>query len=265
MFAIKQLSRRNFVTALGSLAAIGALAACGTQSAARELTTAVPAAATPRPAAATPGATPGATPAATGPYVLPPLSYAKEALEPHIDTLTMEIHHDRHHATYVTNLNAAMKDYPDLAAMSVENLLRNLNQVPESVRTAVRNNGGGHANHSLLWEIMGPGGGGEPTGSLGGAIKAAFASFDGFKDQFTKAATGRFGSGWAWLVSDGGALSVASTPNQDTPLMDGKTPILGLDVWEHAYYLKYQNKRADYIAAWFNVVRWDKVAARYAV
>jgi superoxide dismutase, Fe-Mn family len=255
MFARNQLSRRAFVTTLGSLAALGALAACGSESSARPLTTPQPTAATPRPAAATPGS--------TGPHVLAPLPYPKEALEPHIDALTMEIHHGRHHNTYVTNLNAALKEYPDLAALSVENLLRNLTQVPESIRAAVRNNGGGHANHTLFWETMGPGGGGQPDGALSGAIKAAFTSFDAFKEQFTKAATSRFGSGWAWLVSDGGTLSVASTANQDTPLMEGKTPLLGLDVWEHAYYLKYQNKRADYIAAWFNVVRWDKVAARF--
>jgi Fe-Mn family superoxide dismutase len=176
----------------------------------------------------------------------------------------MEIHHDRHHATYVTNLNTALKDQPDLAALSIEDLLRNLDKVPETIRTAVRNNGGGHANHTLFWETMGPGGGGEPTGDLVAAIKSSFTSFNAFKDQFSKAATGRFGSGWAWLVSDRGTLSISSTPNQDTPLMEGKTPILGLDVWEHAYYLKYQNKRADYIAAWFNVIRWDQVAARYA-
>ena len=197
-------------------------------------------------------------------YELPPLPYPNDALEPHIDALTMEIHHDRHHAAYVTNLNNALKDHPALAALGIEDLLRNLERVPEAARAAVRNNGGGHANHTLFWDTMGPGGGGQPDGDLLVAIEAAFGSFDTFKEQFAKAATGRFGSGWGWLVSDGGTLSVTSTPNQDTPLMEGKTPILGVDVWEHAYYLKYQNKRADYVAAWFNAVRWDKVAARYA-
>ena len=197
-------------------------------------------------------------------YQLPPLPYPNNALEPHIDATTMEIHHDRHHNTYVTNLNNALSSHPDLAALPIEELVRNLDRVPEDIRTVVRNNGGGHANHSMFWEIMGPNGGGEPTGPLAEAINTAFGSFAGFKEQVTKAATGRFGSGWAWLVADSaGALSVTSTPNQDTPLMDGKTPILGVDVWEHAYYLKYQNKRPDYLAAWWNTVAWDKVAARY--
>lgn len=197
-------------------------------------------------------------------YELPPLPYSNDALEPHIDARTMEIHHDKHHNTYVTNLNNALKDHPDLAAMSVEDLMRNLSKVPEAARTAVRNNGGGHANHTLFWEIMGPNGGGAPTGDLAAAINAAFGSFDDFKAQLKAAGVGRFGSGWAWLVSDGGKLSVTSTPNQDTPLMEGKTPILGVDVWEHAYYLKYQNLRPNYIDAWFNTVDWSKVAARYA-
>ena len=197
-------------------------------------------------------------------YELPPLPYPNDALEPNIDARTMEIHHDKHHNTYVTNLNNALKDHPDLAAMSIEDLMRNLDKVPESARTAVRNNGGGHANHTLFWDIMGPNGGGAPSGELADAINSAFGSFDEFKAQLKAAGVGRFGSGWAWLVSDGGKLSVTSTPNQDTPLMEGKTPILGVDVWEHAYYLKYQNLRPNYIDAWFNAVDWSKVAARYA-
>jgi superoxide dismutase, Fe-Mn family len=197
-------------------------------------------------------------------YELPPLPYPNDALEPNIDARTMEIHHDRHHNTYVTNLNNALKDHPNLAAKSIEDLVSDLNAVPEAIRTAVRNNGGGHANHSLFWEIMGPNGGGEPSGELAGAINSAFGSFAEFKDKLKAAGVGRFGSGWAWLVSDGGTLSITSTPNQDTPLMEGKTPILGVDVWEHAYYLKYQNLRPGYIDAWFNTVDWSKVAARYA-
>ncbi|MBE3551749.1 MAG: superoxide dismutase [Kyrpidia tusciae] len=198
-------------------------------------------------------------------HQLPPLPYAFNALEPYIDALTMEIHHDRHHGTYVNNLNAALEGHPDLEAKSIEDLLRGINSVPENIRTAVRNNGGGHANHSMFWQIMKPGGGGQPTGALADAINSAFGSFDSFKDQFSKAAAGRFGSGWAWLVmKPGGKLEITSTPNQDSPYMDGDYPILGLDVWEHAYYLKYQNKRPEYIAAWWNVVNWDAVAKRFA-
>jgi Fe-Mn family superoxide dismutase len=197
-------------------------------------------------------------------FELPALPYPNDALEPNIDARTMEIHHDKHHNTYVTNLNNALKDHPDLAAMSIEDLMRNLDRVPEAARTAVRNNGGGHANHTLFWDIMGPNGGGAPSGELGEAINSTFGSFDEFKAQLKAAGVGRFGSGWAWLVSDGGKLSITSTPNQDTPLMEGKTPILGVDVWEHAYYLKYQNLRPNYIDAWFNAVDWSKVAARYA-
>ena len=196
-------------------------------------------------------------------HQLPPLPYAFDALEPHIDAQTMEIHHDRHHATYVNNLNAALEGHADLQAKSVEELISNLDAVPEAIRTAVRNNGGGHANHTLFWEILSPNGGGAPSGALADAINAAFGSFDNFKAEFTKAATGRFGSGWAWLVVDNGKLAVTSTPNQDSPLMEGKTPILGLDVWEHAYYLKYQNKRPDYINAFWNIVNWDEVSKRY--
>ncbi|HEX5504112.1 MAG TPA: superoxide dismutase [Thermomicrobiales bacterium] len=197
-------------------------------------------------------------------YELPPLPYSKDALEPHIDAQTMEIHHDRHHGAYVNNLNNAVQNHPNLSSMSVEDLMRNINQVPENIRTAVRNNGGGHANHSLFWQVMSPSGGGQPSGALGDAINSAFGSFDAFKTQFGQAAATRFGSGWAWLVADnGGNLSVISTANQDSPLMEGKTPLLGVDVWEHAYYLKYQNKRPDYVAAWWNVVNWPEVAKRY--
>ncbi|MDA5110039.1 superoxide dismutase [Brevibacillus thermoruber] len=196
-------------------------------------------------------------------HQLPELPYAYNALEPHIDAQTMEIHHGRHHATYVNNLNAALEGHTDLQSKSVEELISNLDALPESIRTAVRNNGGGHANHTLFWQIMSPNGGGAPSGALADAINAAFGSFDNFKAEFTKAATTRFGSGWAWLVVDGGKLAITSTPNQDSPIMEGKTPILGLDVWEHAYYLKYQNKRPDYINAFWNVVNWDEVSKRF--
>ena len=195
-------------------------------------------------------------------FTLPALPYAYDALEPHIDAKTMEIHHTKHHQTYVNNLNAAIEKAPELAGKSLDDLMRGINSVPESVRTAVRNNGGGHWNHSMFWELMAPSAGGEPSGALGDAIKSAFGDFAKFKEQFAAAGTGRFGSGWAWLVNDGGKLSITSTPNQDNPLMEGKTAILGLDVWEHAYYLKYQNKRPDYIAAWWNVVNWDAVAKK---
>jgi len=196
-------------------------------------------------------------------FTLPALPYANDALEPHIDARTMEIHHTKHHQAYVNNLNAAIEKAPELASKSLDDLMRGINSVPEAVRTAVRNNGGGHWNHSLFWQLMGPGKGGEPAGKLADAIKSAFGDFNKFKEQFAAAGTGRFGSGWAWLVNDGGKLSITSTPNQDNPLMEGKTAILGLDVWEHAYYLKYQNRRPDYIAAWWNVVNWDAVAERY--
>ncbi len=200
---------------------------------------------------------------------LPDLPYPHNALEPHIDQQTMEIHHGRHHNAYVTNLNAAIAGKADLEAMSIEDLCKNLDKVPEDIRAAVRNNGGGHYNHSLFWTIMGPGAGGAPGGDLAAAIDAAFGSFDAFKETFAKAGATRFGSGWAWLCVQDGKLMVCSTPNQDNPLMGetagtcGGTPILGCDVWEHAYYLKYQNKRPDYIAAWWNTVNWDAVAARY--
>ncbi len=197
-------------------------------------------------------------------HELPALPYAHDALEPHIDARTMEIHHGKHHQGYVNNLNAALEGHADLAGKSVEDLIADLNAVPESIRGAVRNNGGGHANHSLFWTCMGPGAGGEPTGGLADAINSAFGSFDSFKDAFAKAGATRFGSGWAWLVKTGEGLKVTSTPNQDSPLMDGSgTPILGMDVWEHAYYLNYQNRRPAYIAAFFNVVNWNAVARNF--
>ncbi|MCC6606671.1 MAG: superoxide dismutase [Anaerolineae bacterium] len=198
-------------------------------------------------------------------FELPPLPYAEDALEPHIDARTMSIHHDKHHAAYTNNLNAALEGHADLANKSIEALLGDLNSVPEAIRTAVRNNGGGFANHNLFWSIMSANGGGQPGGELAQAINDAFGSFDAFKEQFAKAAGTRFGSGWAWLyVAGNGKLAVGSTPNQDTPLMEGNTPILGLDVWEHAYYLNYQNRRPDYVSAWWNVVDWDAVAKNYA-
>ncbi|MBO2945298.1 superoxide dismutase [Paenibacillus sp. F411] len=196
-------------------------------------------------------------------FQLPSLPYANNALEPHIDAQTMEIHHDRHHNTYVTNLNAALENAPELQEKSLEDLIANLDAVPENIRTAVRNNGGGHANHSLFWEVIGPNGGGAPTGALADAIESELGGFDKFKEDFAKAATTRFGSGWAWLVLNNGKLAVTSTPNQDSPIMEGQTPLLGLDVWEHAYYLKYQNKRPDYISAFWNVVNWEEVGKRY--
>jgi len=196
---------------------------------------------------------------------LPPLPYPYNALEPYIDEMTMRLHHDAHHATYVNNVNQALANYPDLAALPIEELMRNLDRVPENIRTTVRNNGGGHANHSLFWVIMSPQGGGQPSGELAEAINRTFGSFDNFKQQLTQAALTRFGSGWAWLSVDAnGNLVVESTPNQDTPLMEGRTPILGVDVWEHAYYLKYQNRRNEYVAAWWNVVNWPEVERRYA-
>lgn len=196
-------------------------------------------------------------------YELPALPYEFNALEPHFDEQTMIIHHDRHHATYVTNLNAALEGNEELSNKSIEELISNLDAVPENIRTAVRNNGGGHANHSLFWKLLSPNGGGNPSGEVAEAINQAFGSYDKFKEEFTKAATTRFGSGWAWLVVDNGQLAITSTPNQDSPLMEGKTPILGLDVWEHAYYLNYQNKRPDYISAFYNVINWDEVNKQY--
>jgi Fe-Mn family superoxide dismutase len=196
-------------------------------------------------------------------YTLPPLPYPYEALEPHIDTQTMQIHHDKHHQTYVTNLNNALKDQPGSTIADLEKVIRDLNSVPEAVRTAVRNNGGGHLNHTMFWEIMGPNGG-SPTGALGDAINAAFGGLDQLKAAINDAGAKRFGSGWSWLVLDGGTLKVLSTANQDSPLMDGQYPVLGVDVWEHAYYLKYQNRRPDYLSAWWNTVNWEAVAKRFA-
>ncbi len=197
-------------------------------------------------------------------YELPALPYAANALEPHIDEETMNIHHSRHHAAYINNVNAALEGHDDLSSKSIEDLISNMDAIPENIRTAVRNNGGGHANHSLFWQVLSPNGGGAPSGELADAINSTFGSLDKFKEDFAKAGATRFGSGWAWLVVDNGNLAVTSTPNQDSPLMEGKTPILGLDVWEHAYYLKYQNKRPDYISAFWNVVNWDEVSKRYA-
>ena len=196
------------------------------------------------------------------PFTLPPLPYPSNALEPSIDRLTMEIHHDKHHGTYVNNLNAALEKHPELQSKDIDELLRDISRVPEDIRTTVRNNGGGHANHSMFWQIMAPNAGGQPTGAIADSIKSSFGSFDAFKDQFTKAALGRFGSGWAWVIDQNGRLVVETTANQDSPLMEGKRPVLGLDVWEHAYYLKYQNRRADYISAWWNVVNWTEINKR---
>ncbi|MCM3215369.1 superoxide dismutase [Niallia taxi] len=197
-------------------------------------------------------------------FSLPQLPYAYDALEPHIDKETMNIHHTKHHNTYVTNLNNALEGNAELLSKTVEEIVSNLDAVPEAARTAVRNNGGGHANHSLFWEVISPNGGGQPSGDLASAIDSKFGSYENFKEEFAKAATTRFGSGWAWLVVNNGEIEVTSTPNQDSPLMEGKTPILGLDVWEHAYYLNYQNRRPEYINAFFNVINWDEVSKRYA-
>ena len=197
------------------------------------------------------------------PHTLPPLPYPAAALEPHIDAQTMEIHHGKHHNAYVTNLNAALEKAPELANKSLDDLLRNLNGVPEAIRTAVRNNGGGHWNHSQFWQSMGPNAGGAPSGKLADAINSAFGDFEKFKEAFNAAGVGRFGSGWVWLVNEGGKLAIVSTPNQDNPLMEGKSaPLLGNDVWEHAYYLKYQNRRPDYLKAWWNTVNWAEVGKR---
>lgn len=196
-------------------------------------------------------------------FTLPELPYDYDALEPTIDKETMNIHHTKHHNTYVTNLNAALEGHSDLQDKSLEELISDLDSIPEEIRTAVRNNGGGHANHSLFWKIMSPNGGGEPTGELADKINETFGSFDQFKEQFEQAAAGRFGSGWAWLVLDNGELKITSTPNQDSPIMEGQVPLLGLDVWEHAYYLNYQNRRPDYASAFWNVVNWDEVAKNY--
>jgi len=197
-------------------------------------------------------------------FTVPPLPYDYSALEPTIDTETMKIHHDKHHQAYVTNLNTALKDHPDLQSKTVEDLLKGINSVPEAIRAAVRNNGGGHANHTLFWEILKPGGSNTPSGPLAAAISAAFGSADALIEKVIDAGTKRFGSGWAWLIADGGGnLQVISTPNQDSPLMEGQTPLMGVDVWEHAYYLKYQNRRPDYLKAIWNVINWDEVGNRY--
>jgi Fe-Mn family superoxide dismutase len=195
-------------------------------------------------------------------FSLPPLPYPSDALEPHIDKQTMEIHHGKHHNAYVTNLNTAIEKHPELASKSVDDLLKGINSVPEEIRTAVRNNGGGHANHTMFWQIMGPNAGGAPTGAIADAINAAFGGFDKFKEEFKKAAVGRFGSGWAWVIDNGGKVAIESTANQDSPLMENKKVVFGIDVWEHAYYLKYQNRRPDYIDAWWNVVNWGEINKR---
>ena len=195
-------------------------------------------------------------------YELPPLPYDYNALEPHIDEQTMRIHHDKHHATYIAKLNAALEGHDELATKNIDELISDLGSVPEAIRGAVRNNGGGHANHTMFWQVMAPGGGGSPTGKVAEVINSVFGSYEAFTEQFATASATRFGSGWAWLVAGGDTLSVESTPNQDTPLMEGKKPILGIDVWEHAYYLNYQNRRPDYVKAWLNVVNWDEVNRR---
>ncbi|MFO7693170.1 MAG: superoxide dismutase [Vicinamibacterales bacterium] len=197
-------------------------------------------------------------------HELPALPYAHDALEPFIDTMTMQIHHGKHHSAYVTNLNAALEQYPDFQKHGIDDLIRNIANVPEAIRTAVRNNGGGHANHAMFWQIMAPKAGGDPSGPLADGIKASFGTFEAFKGEFKKAALGRFGSGWAWLVNNGGKLAIESTPNQDSPVMEGRQAVMGIDVWEHAYYLKYQNRRADYVDAWWSVVNWSEIAKRYS-
>ena len=204
------------------------------------------------------------TPGTTQPFALPKLDYAYDALEPHIDARTMEIHHDKHHAAYVTNLNKAVAEFPELGRKQVEDLLKDLNAIPEKVRTAVRNQGGGHFNHTLFWQMMKKDGDGEPNGELANAINKSFGSFSGFKEKLTDTATKVFGSGWAWLIMQDGNLKIESAPNQDNPVSQGKQPLLGIDVWEHAYYLKYQNRRPEYVAAWLNVINWDFVADRYS-
>ena len=200
------------------------------------------------------------TPSTT--YSLPPLPYPSDALEPHIDKQTMEIHHGKHHAAYVTNLNAALEKHPDLRSKSIEDLLHGIGSIPEDIRIAVRNNGGGHANHTMFWQIMGPKAGGAPTGAIADAIRGSFGTFDAFKDKFAKAGVGRFGSGWAWVIDQGRTLAIESSANQDSPLMEGKKIVFGIDVWEHAYYLTYQNRRPDYINAWWNVVNWAEINKR---
>jgi Fe-Mn family superoxide dismutase len=243
------LTRRDLIKGLGAGAAIIGLGSLGSRA---------QAAAAPAPAPAPAAAAPA------GPFSLPKLAYAYDALEPHIDAQTMQIHHSRHHQAYINNANTALKDQAALAGMSGIQLLQRLPSVPDAIRTAVRNNVGGHVNHTFFWEIMGPGGAGAPTGALAAAIEKGFGSLDEFKTKFAAAATGRFGSGWAWLNVRAGALVIESTANQDSPLSDNAVPVLGLDVWEHAYYLKYQNLRADYVKAFWNVVNWRQVEANFA-
>ena len=247
------LTRRNFIFLLG--ASVGSLTVGACSASGDNIST--------HGNKSTPGSTTNIA-QNTGGFQLPPLPYAYNALEPHIDARTMEFHHDKHHATYVKNLNDAIAKYPQLKGKSAEDLLADLNNVPEDIRTTVRNNGGGHLNHSMFWRIMKPNGGGEPTGAIADAIKTNFGSFAAFKQQFNDAGTKRFGSGWAWLVrTKDGKLQVISTANQDSPLIDGNYPIMGNDVWEHAYYLKYQNRRADYLNAWWNVLNWDEINKRF--
>lgn len=247
--AARQIDRRRFLGAIG-LGSVATFLAPGMTSARRRK---------PAPLILEPMTAP-----ADGRFALPPLPYSYDALEPHIDTLTMQLHHSRHHNAYVTNLNAALEPYADLRNKNATELISNLDALPEAIRTTVRNNGGGHVNHAIFWAIMGPTGGGEPVGALADAIKRTFGSFANFKQQFNDAGLRRFGSGWSWLVMDGaGALQIMSTANQDSPYMMGLMPLLGNDVWEHAYYLRYQNRRGDYLGAWWNVVNWEAVARRY--
>ena len=247
------IDRRHFLFLL--TASVGAFALDSCASAAEK---------TPISQTTPPGNT-GETNQTQGTYSVPPLPYAYNALEPHIDQATMQFHHDKHHATYVKNLNAALDKHPELKSKTVDQMLRNLNSVPTDIRKMVRNNGGGHVNHSMFWQIMKPQGGGEPTGAIASAINQSFGSFAAFKKQFNEAGTGRFGSGWVWLVRNkNGKLEITTTANQDSPLSQGKYPIMGNDVWEHAYYLKYQNRRADYLDAWWNVLNWDEINKRFA-
>ncbi|MFQ4143188.1 superoxide dismutase [Chlorogloeopsis sp. ULAP02] len=254
------LNRRHFLLLIGASASAAAFYGCTSTEddlAATSTTTATSNLAT--------ATTESTIASSVGEIKLPPLPYTHTALEPYVDAATMRIHHGKHHATYVKNLNAALEKYPQLKSRSVEDLLRNLNSVPEDIRTSVRNNGGGHVNHSMFWRIMKQKGGGEPTGAIASAIQQNFGSFENFKKQFNEAGTKRFGSGWVWLVrNQNGRLEITSTGNQDTPLSEGKYPIMGNDLWEHAYYLKYQNRRADYLNAWWNVVNWDEINRRFA-
>lgn len=247
------IDRRHFLFLLGATAGAFALDSCASAEKAPTLSQTTPATNT------------GGTNQTQGTYSVPPLPYAYDALEPHIDQATMQFHHDKHHVGYVKNLNAALDKHPELKSKTVEQMLRNLNSVPADIRKMVRNNGGGHVNHLMFWQIMKPLGGGEPTGAIAPAINQSFGSFAAFKKQFNEAGANRFGSGWVWLVRNkNGKLEVTNTPNQDNPLIQGKYPIMGNDVWEHAYYLKYQNRRADYLDAWWNVLNWDEINKRFA-